>query len=499
MSTIIQQPDALSFSGNLQKFIVSSEEQISFQLQFDGTTILDEVYQPDSEAEIIIDIRTVVERLLQIWIPTDSSTLTEQSSGAGDFVAIIDGTEIEFRVIKGGVAELSQTAESWLPEHFLTWQPQAKRILQTQPEWLGIYPMAVGNIRVTTYFADGSSSTFNYAELDAHHLYLINTSWGNIADGGQPIAWDVWFEVDGTRMTPVQRYQLRNAGDQEHVYVWANTLGGVDSVSFTGAREDDEMLEHKNAEYFDQTISEYDIDKARQIRQSTGYLTTEEGFWLKDFFYSRKKYLVRDDGSQRQIAVVSSRIISVSQDDQHDYEFTLRMSADYQLLNLDRAYDSLPAPEGLADFFLTELLSGLTEASYADNLILAVQSPFAVGWQKLSMAQLWGGALPGLVDNATIKFVNGKLTAIGIGVVLFEAVEFTDTNTPSIENYDQDYAPSFGQFPSVTLHTYDEESNRIERSERPRFILVDGRIDRITFDISPKDNGEPQSGIIILK
>jgi hypothetical protein len=281
--------------------------------------------------------------------------------------------------------------------------------------------------------------------------------------------------------------------------VWANTLGGVDSVAFRGAQEDDEKLEHKNAVAYDDTVDEYDREKLREIRQSTGYLTTEEGYWLKDFFYSRLKYLVRADGSLRLIAVVSSKIISVSNADEYDYEFNFRMSADYQLLNLDRTYDDLPAPEGLADFFLTDLLSGLTEASYADNLLLAVQSPFAVGWQKLSMSQIWGGALPELVDNVTIKFLNGKLTAVGIGVVLYEEIEFTATNTPSVENYDADYAATFGQYPSVTIHTYDDDGNRMERSERPLFMLVDGRIDRITFDLAPKDNGDSQSGIIIIK
>ena len=115
------------------------------------------------------------------------------------------------------------------------------------------------------------------------------------------------------------------------------------------------------------------------------------------------------------------------------------------------------------------------------------------------MSQIWGGALPELVDNVTIKFLNGKLTAVGIGVVLYEEIEFTATNTPSVENYDADYAATFGQYPSVTIHTYDDDGNRMERSERPLFMLVDGRIDRITFDLAPKDNGDSQSGIIIIK
>ena len=424
MSTIIQQPDTLNLSGNLKKFIVTADAEVSFILIRGSVEILNEKYQPDTDGQVMIDVRAVVERLLDVVIPMDSAVLTEQTEAVGDFTANVDGTAVYFRVIKGGVAELGDiTADSWIESHFLTWQPQEKFIIQENPEWLGIYPLAAGSLIGMCYFTDGTSTDFIYADLEAGKLYTINISWAEIAEliladyGGampQPVAWDFYYDVDGTQMTPMQRYQLRNAGDEEHMFVWVNTLGAIDSFSFTGAQEEDQKLTHQASlsVYDEETISEYDILKDREIRQSTGYLTTEEGFWLKDFFYSKKKYLVRPDGSLRQIAVVSSKIVSVSQDDEYDYEFTYRMGADSQLLNLERTYTELPAPEGLADFFLTDLLSGLTEASYADNLIMAVQSPFAIGWQKLSMAQLWGGALPTLIDNVTIKLINGKLTAI---------------------------------------------------------------------------------------
>jgi diphthamide synthase (EF-2-diphthine--ammonia ligase) len=406
MSTTTQYPDSISLSGNLKKFIVSSSAEITFLLEQGATTILDEKYQPDADSLITIDVRTVIERLLEIVIPADSTTITEQTTGVGDFSATIDGgSAITFRVIKGGVAELEVTPSAWLDSHFLTWQPQEKSIVQQAPEWIGIYPISSGAIKCTGYFADGTSETVTYASLDAGKLYSINTSWGNV-DGAMakvPIAWDVAFFVGATQQTPIQRYILRNSTDEEHGFVWVNTLGGIDSASFTGAQEEDEKLEHKDVEYYDESISEYDIDKMREIRQSTGFITADEGLWLKDFFYSRKKYLIRADGSFKPIAVVESKILSNSQDDQYAYEFTYRLGVDEQLLNLDRTITTLPAPEGLADFFLTDLLSSLTEASYADSLIMAVQSPYAIGWQKLSLAQLVIASGGGSVKSVALE------------------------------------------------------------------------------------------------
>ena len=361
MSTINQQPEALNLAGNLKKFEITSDSEVVFILQQGAVQILNEKYQPDINGLVTIDLQPVIHRLLEIVIPSTNDTMVEQTTGTGDFTATIDGSPINFRVVKGGVAELeSSSTLLWLESHLLTWQPQEMMVLQQAPQWLGIYPLTAGEIIVWAYFADGSSFSGIYASPEAGKLYSINVSWGNIAQWVQanqegasqpPIAWDVFCQVAGTRMTPVQRYQLRNAGAEEHIFVWENTLGGIDSVSFTGAAEEDHQLSHKNALYFDESIGEYDIENTREVRQSTGYLTAEEGYWLKDFFYSRNKYVLREDGSLRRVAVVSSKILTTSQDDQCNYEFTYRLATDGQLLNLERTHTDLPAPEGLADFF----------------------------------------------------------------------------------------------------------------------------------------------------
>jgi len=428
MSTILQQPDSLNLSGNLKKFILSTTSEVTFVLHKGETVILNEKYQPGADGLVSIDLQPVIERLLDLVIPLTSVNVLEQTEGTGDFTATIDGgAPIVFRVIKGGVAELVDlTASPWLDLHWLTWQPQTKSILQEAPEWLGIYPLAAGSVMMTAWFTDGTSYTGVYTALAAGKLYSINTSWSEVAEwllhlkGGnspdvhtQPAAWDVWFEVGSVRKTPIQRYQLRNCGDEEHLFVWVNTVGGIDSFSFTGSMEQDEKLEHKNALYQDDSIGEYDLDKPREIRQGTGYLDPEESLWIKDFFYSRKKMVVRPDGSFRQVAVISSKILTSSENDEFDYEFTYRMGIDFQILNLERTHAVLPAPEGLSAFFLTDLLSSLTEGSYHQSLIMAVQSPYAIGWQKLSMAELWGGALPTLIDGTTIRIINGKLVAYG--------------------------------------------------------------------------------------
>jgi hypothetical protein len=358
MSVISQQPDALSFSGNLKPFLINSPTEVSFELSQGPVLILSEKYQVSAAGLVSIDMKTIIDRLLSITIPSNQNVLNEQTLSVTDFTATIDGVDVGFRVIKGGVAELQETANTWLAAHWLTWQPQEKLILQSAPEWLGIYPISVGTIRLKAYYTDGSIYTGNFATPAKDKLFLVNTSWGVVSawlaatgQNSKVVAWDVWFEVGGIQKIPVQRYKLRNSGEEEYSFVWWNSLGAIDSISFTGAEEEDQKLTHQLAEYEDETIGEYEIEKAREIKQSTGFLDIEESRWLQDFFVSRKKYVIRADGSLKTIAVVSSKIVSVSSDDERDYEFTYRYGEDTQLLSLERTLDPLPAPEGLADFF----------------------------------------------------------------------------------------------------------------------------------------------------
>jgi len=417
MSVIVQQPDSLSFAGNLKKFVVTSAVAVALQLNKGAEQILNEIYQPSAGNIVEIDLRTVIDKVLSVTLP-GTNLITEQSSGFADFTATIDGTAVAFRVIKGGVLELGELASTFADDHFLTWQIQNKTILQHQPEWLTIYANAGRNLKAKAYYQDNTNASMLLTALAAGKLLAVDVSWASINAlfvKKNPIAWDVWFEdLAGTRLSYVQRYCLRNSIEEEKIFIWANTMGGIDSISLTGSAEDDKKLEHLIAEMGDESLQEYQTDKKREIKQSTGFLTVEESRWIEDFFYSGRRYLVGEDGAVRSIVLASSKIVGSTADDLFDYEFNYRLASESQLLNLERSFESLPALEVPVDFFLTELLSGLPVAQYADSLLMAVQSPFAQAWQKLSMAQLWGSALPGLVDGTTISVVNGKLQVNGV-------------------------------------------------------------------------------------
>lgn len=117
---ILQQPDSLSFSLNLKDFIISSDSQVAFVLRQGGEDILSQQYEPSAGGNITINLRDVVHGRLSTLFK-DLSESYEQTQLTDEFIAVIDSTEVKFRVVRGGVDRLSDSATNFLVQNFLTW------------------------------------------------------------------------------------------------------------------------------------------------------------------------------------------------------------------------------------------------------------------------------------------------------------------------------------------------------------------------------------------
>lgn len=74
-----------------------------------------------------------------------------------------------------------------------------------------------------------------------------------------------------------------------------------------------------------------------------------------------------------------------------------------------------------------------------------------------------------------------------------ERIDFADTNTPGILNYQTDWAEYYGEYPDVTLITIENGTEHWQRYEVPVRNFVDGKLDNIIFDLP-----FPISGYILL-
>ena len=170
-----------------------------------------------------------------------------------------------------------------------------------QPEYLSYYAVVTGSVKMTVYFADGSVNE-TLLVLQAGQLYTIDVSYLKISSKFERavVCYDVWVENEfGQRLTYVQRYILSVSNTAVNVYLFENTLGGIDSVVFTGDFTEKIQTEGTVTTVLEES-TDSDIDLNFSCEQNTGFIPSiDYARWLRGFFVSKQRYHV--SGALRRI------------------------------------------------------------------------------------------------------------------------------------------------------------------------------------------------------
>lgn len=397
---IIQQPDALSLSGNLKKFIVSSGETVSFVMKDGSTVLLDATYEPGADGRVTIDVKDIVESRLSFLL--SSNNFYEQPNLIKVFTAIIDSVETTFKVIRTGVANLADTPANWLKGNFLTWQPTAKPVTYYSPEWLTYYAVEACTIKLKATFPDNTVQNFTLGACEAGKAFTVNLQYAVVSGLlGQvyPSYYEVWAEkTGGTRLTYIQRYLYSEPkSEQEQWFLFENSLGGLDTIRAYGDTDFEGAHEHKIAS-IDGVSSEYRIDTQRFYNKNTGYLDEYERRWLFDFFPSRTKS-VYFNSAFRKIVVSESDVKYAASDLPSSYNFKYRFADDSAaLLNLIRNEDAIPADIVIPDidspdFSLPPRLSEYPRVALHEGVIIPAFDPHSPDPKVTSVGALIAAAV----------------------------------------------------------------------------------------------------------
>ena len=399
--TILQQPDALSLSMNLKKFIISSDAQISFVLKKGTEEVLSQLYDPDSTGRIEIDMRDVVHAQLSFDFRGSAVRTYEQTNLHAEFTAEIDGQAVNFHAVRGGVDNLADTATNFLTQNWLTWQPTVKPVTYYTPEFLTYYAPVAGVVKLRGYFVgdDGqvtSQKDIELCNVEAEKAYTIPVEYQVVVSllypDGKPGYYDVWVENDsGERLTYIQRYYadaMRSIS--EDWVLFENSLGGVDCFRAYGKTNLEADHTHNLAEV-DEMSEEYRVDTERKYEKNTGHLSKDEVRWLLDFFPSQKKYIYV--GSYlRQIVVVESTVTGNLRELPTNYTFTYKYADARPLLNLPRT--DVPAdmlditiPE-VGNFTIPPRLAEVPRLPLSEGDLFPVQNPYSETWNTTTVGAI---------------------------------------------------------------------------------------------------------------
>ena len=410
--TILQQPDALSLSGNIKDFRISTPGKISFVLLQGTTEILSQSYDPGQDGLVTISLKDIIHSCLsfqlqessQVYLqPTLADTFTARFSDEYVVNPDISGdpvyTDITFRAVRAGIDRFADTATNFLTQNFLTWQPTVKSVTYYSPEFLTYYAVVPCIVKLRAYFTDDSGSVITQKDItlsdfEAGKAYTIPLQYASVAgklDKELPGYYDVWIEnTEGVRLTYMQRYYASDMlSEQEQWILFENSLGGIDTFRAYGSCDFTGEHTHNIAEIEDNSL-EYRVDTERKFQKNTGYLNAQERRWLLDFFPSLSKYIYTES-YLRPIVVTESNVTYTDRELPSNYTFTYKYADARPFLNIPRtepAGDLNITVPGVGSFTVPPRLVEFPRLPLTEGALFPVQDPYSEKWYTATSGSL---------------------------------------------------------------------------------------------------------------
>nr|DAR14718.1 MAG TPA: Putative tail protein [Herelleviridae sp.] len=394
---ILLKPDALSMTGAMNHFVISTSNEITFVLKYADSNqiIVQHTYTPNKAKRIEVDMENIITPLLSFQLQ-DSTTPYRQKNIARIFTVEITedkSNNIEsctFTALRAGIDSFADTATNWLKANFLTWQPTMKPVTYYTPEFLTYYAVEDCVVKCRAYIDNNGEYEpydLTLANLSSASCWTIPLQYGIIAGklNKLPSYYDVWVEDNsGTRFTYIQRYyatDIRN--EQEQWVLFENSLGGIDTFRAYGNAENTAKHTHNIVE-IENDAEEYRVDTTREFKKNTGSLSDQERKWLLDFFPALGKYLYIGNHVRR-IVVMESEVSWQEKELPSSYTFTYKYADARPYLNLKRIEQATPhelkikIPD-IGSFTIAPRLVELERLPLSGGALFPVQSPYADKW-----------------------------------------------------------------------------------------------------------------------
>lgn len=442
MIQVLLYPDALSLVGSMNAFEIynDSKTDVVFALRYHGAeqNIVQHTYAPNDEHRITVDVKDIILPLLAFELKDDSTPYVQENimkAFSAEIYEVGDAgnrKEFSFSVIRAGVDKLADSAENFLKNNFLTWQPQVKAVTYYSPEFLTYYAAEACAVKCKAYLWNGTGYTeseITLAHLTEGCVYTIPVQYAIIAKAlnqKTPSYYDVWVEKEGgDRLTYVQRYYASDMkSEEEEWFLFENSLGGVDCFRAYGNSENTAEHTHNVAEIEDDS-EEYRVDTTRKFKKNTGYLDGKERLWLLDFFPSLGKYVYHRN-SWRKITVTESDVNYEAKELPSNYTFTYKYSDARPYLNLSRASgESLKQMDihlpDIGNFTIAPRLVEFPRQQLGGGVLFPVQDPHSEEWGTTTADAIFSAFLSAISNQYSGK---GEVGHKHINISVLDALSF---------------------------------------------------------------------------
>lgn len=427
-------------SMNVFEIYNDSKTDVVFALRYHGAeqNIVQHTYTPNDEHRITVDVKDIILPLLAFELKDDSTPYIQENimkAFSAEIYEVGDAgnkKEFSFSVIRAGVDKLADSAENFLKNNFLTWQPQVKAVTYYSPEFLTYYTAEACAVKCKAYLWNGTGYTeseITLAHLTEGCVYTIPVQYAIIAKAlnqKTPSYYDIWVEKEGgDRLTYVQRYYASDMkSEEEEWFLFENSLGGVDCFRAYGNSENTAEHTHNVAEIEDDS-EEYRVDTTRKFKKNTGYLDGKERLWLLDFFPSLGKYVYHRN-SWRKITVTESDVNYEAKELPSNYTFTYKYSDARPYLNLPRASgESLKQMDihlpDIGNFTIAPRLVEFPRQQLGGGVLFPVQDPHSEEWGTTTADAIFSAFLSAISNRYSGK---GEVGHKHINISVLDALSF---------------------------------------------------------------------------
>lgn len=290
-------PEHIEFAGNVPEIIVSDVASTGVKVQLYNIAkpvpkILNETYVPDADKLIRIDLKSVLTELITPELPEPNKLYQTPGNVVKLYSLTIGDNRYYLRIISGGISPAEDTV-NFLRHNFLTWRQGTRRVSATSPVYLYYIAQEDCTFKVTVKYSNGEEA-YTVVALSDGDIKCFNVSPSMLkATFAHDIAGcSAWIESpSGYSLTDKVDIEVVDLPDNAKEYLYANSLGGFDSLICTGKNA--KKLKTQSTLVFSRAKTlEAGFDHTSTYIQNTGYLSTQEAELAADFLLSKSRHLL---------------------------------------------------------------------------------------------------------------------------------------------------------------------------------------------------------------
>lgn len=320
-------------------------DSITFKLYAGENLVLNETYYGTNSKETVrISLEEVISEFVKPELPGMQDIIFKQPAAGQQFRIDSEGFyDDNFRIIGKKIAFPVNELQDFLSKNFLTYDHSDRMPGKLTPHFLSYYATEDCQAKITAMLPDGNLAARFFA-LTPEAVHTINMTPYIIRQlfGSDITDYEICIETPAfRRLSEVIRFHVCELSENAETYLYANEMGGWDTLIFTGDFVRQHNLEttiNEMEDIFVESNPEYE----ETIKQNTGYLTPVREVSLLDFMGSSYRFHVVN-GLPRPIVMKDTKA-SLKKYGLNSAEFEFRYQTNERITERELPQVILPLP-----------------------------------------------------------------------------------------------------------------------------------------------------------